>query len=123
MSSFLSETSGHSNFHVWLFPLSLIIFEIESCSVSPTLCHPMDYTVHGLLQARILEWVAVTLSRGSFQPRDRIHVLTLQAGSLPAEPPGKSKNIREGSLSLLQWIFPTRNQTRVSYIAGGFFTS
>ena len=37
----------------------------QSC---PTLCDPMDYTVHGILQARILEWVA--LSRGSSQPRD-----------------------------------------------------
>ena len=30
-----------------------------------TLCNPMDYTVHGILQARILEWVAVPFSRGS----------------------------------------------------------
>ena len=36
----------------------------------PTLCHPMDYTVHEILQARILEWVAVPFSRGSSQPRD-----------------------------------------------------
>ena len=39
----------------------------QSC---PTLCNPMDYTVHGILQARIPEWVAVPFSRGSFQPRD-----------------------------------------------------
>ena len=32
---------------------------------------PMDYTIHGVLQARILEWVAFPFSRGSFQPRDR----------------------------------------------------
>ena len=35
-----------------------------------TLCNPMDYTVSGILQARILEWVAFPYSRGSFQPRD-----------------------------------------------------
>ena len=35
-----------------------------------TLCNPMDYTVHGILQARILEWVAIPFSRGSSQPRD-----------------------------------------------------
>ena len=35
-----------------------------------TLCEPMDYTVHGILQARILEWVAFPFSRGSSQPRD-----------------------------------------------------
>ena len=39
----------------------------QSC---PTLCDPMDYTVHGVLQATILEWVALLFSRGSSQPRD-----------------------------------------------------
>ena len=34
------------------------------------LCDPMDYTVHGILQARILEWVAFLFSRGSSQLRD-----------------------------------------------------
>ena len=34
------------------------------------LCHPMDYTVHEILQARILEWVAFSFSRWSSQPRD-----------------------------------------------------
>jgi len=35
-----------------------------------TLCDPMDYTVHGILQATILEWVAFPFSRGSSKPRD-----------------------------------------------------
>ena len=39
-----------------------------------TLRDPMDYTVHGILQARILEWVAVPFSRGSSQPRDGTQV-------------------------------------------------
>ena len=43
----------------------------QSC---PTLCDPMDYTVPGILQAGILEWVAFPFSRGSSQPRDRIQV-------------------------------------------------
>ena len=38
------------------------------------LCNPMDYRVHGILQARILEWVAFLFSRGSSQPRDRTQV-------------------------------------------------
>ena len=38
------------------------------------LCDPMDYTAHGILQARILEWVAFPLSRGSSQPRDQTQV-------------------------------------------------
>ena len=43
----------------------------QSC---PTLGNPMDSTVHGILQARILEWVAVPFSRGSSQPRDQTEV-------------------------------------------------
>ena len=43
----------------------------QSC---PTLCDPMDHTVHGILQVRILEWVAFPFSRGSSQPRDRTQV-------------------------------------------------
>ena len=42
-----------------------------------------------ILQARILEWVAVPFSRGSFQSRDQTQSPTLQVDSLPAEPPGK----------------------------------
>ena len=66
--------------------------ESESCSVQ--LCDPMDWsppgsTVHGISQARILEWVAIPFSRGSSRPRDQTQVSTLQADSLPSEPPGK----------------------------------
>ena len=39
-----------------------------------TLCDPMDYTVHGILQARILEWVVVRFSRLSSQPRNQTQV-------------------------------------------------
>ena len=45
----------------------------------------MDYTVHGILQDRILEWITISFSRGSSQPRSP----TLQADSLPAELPEK----------------------------------
>ena len=39
-----------------------------------TLCDPMEYTVHGILQARILEWLAFPFSRVSFQTRDQTQV-------------------------------------------------
>ena len=39
-----------------------------------TLCNPMDYTVYGLLQAKILEWVVFPFCTGSSQPRDRTQV-------------------------------------------------
>ena len=45
-------------------------------------------------------------------PWDRTQVSRLQAGSLPAEPPGKPKNTGLGSLSLLQWIFPTQKSSQ-----------
>ena len=70
-----------------------------------TLCDPMNYTVHGILQARILEWVAIPFCRGSSQSRDRT---SLQVDSLPAEPQGKPRNTGVGSLPLLQRIFPTQ---------------
>ena len=39
-----------------------------------TLCDPMNYTVHGILQAGILEWVAIPFSKGSSQLRDGTQV-------------------------------------------------
>ena len=57
---------------------------IQSC---PTLCDPMDCTTHGILQARILEWVAFPFSRGPPQPRDWTQVLPVD--SLLSEPLGK----------------------------------
>ena len=81
--------------------LCLYAKSLQSC---PTLCNTMDCSplsssVHGILQARILEWVA-TPSRGSLRPRDGtcvsclLHLLCLlywQVGSLPLAPPGKPK--------------------------------
>ena len=72
------------------------------------MCDPLNYTVHGVLQARILEWVALPFSRGSSQPRDRTQVSCIEVDSLPAEPQGKPKNTGVGSLSLLQVIFLTQ---------------
>ena len=74
----------------------------------PALCNPMDYTVLGILQAQILEWVPFPspgdLPNSGTEPRSP----TLQVDCLPAEPPGKPKNIGVGILSLLQQIFLTQ---------------
>ena len=66
---------------------------VQSC---PTLCDPMNCSlpgssVRGILQARILEWVAMLSSRGSSQPRDLTGSSALQADSLLSEPLGKPK--------------------------------
>ena len=66
---------------------------IESESKSPsfvsTLCDRMDYTVHGILQARILEWAAFPFFRDLPNPGIEPKSPTLQADSLPAESQGK----------------------------------
>ena len=82
----------------------------QSC---PTLCNPMYYTIHGILQVRILEWVPVSPSPGDLpNPGIKPWSLTLQGNSLPAEPSGKPKNTEVGSLSLLQWIFLTQESNQ-----------
>ena len=64
----------------WLqSPSAEILSESEFTQSCPTLCNPMDCSppgssVHGILQARVLEWVAISFSRGSSRPRDRIQV-------------------------------------------------
>ena len=66
----------------------------KGAQLSPSLrdpmdCISMDYTVHGILQARILEWVAFPFSGGSSHPGIEPRAPTLQADSLPAELSGK----------------------------------
>ena len=60
---------------------------LQSCPTlfDPVDCSPAGSSVHGILQTRILQWVAIAFSRGSSQPRSP----ALQMDSLPSEPPGK----------------------------------
>ena len=48
--------------------------DVNVTQLCPTLRDPIDYTVHGILQARILEWVDFPFSRGSSQAKDRTQV-------------------------------------------------
>ena len=54
--------------------------EVKVAQSCPTLCDPMNYTLYGTLQARILEWVALPFSRGSSQPRDQTQVSHIAGG-------------------------------------------
>ena len=104
------------------------------------LCNSMDYTIHGILQARIPKWVAVPFSRGSSQPRDWIQLSSLAgeyfgnesescsivSNSLqphrlynPWNSPGQ--NTRVGSSSLLQGIFSTQGLSPGLLHCGGMF--
>ena len=60
----------------------------------PTLCSPMDCsppgsTVHGISQARIPDWDAISFSRGPSWPRDWTHISCMAGGFFATEPPGK----------------------------------
>ena len=62
---------------VWgalLFTLLSNYLKVKVTQLSLTLCDPMDCIVHGILQARILKWVAVPSSSGSSQSRDQTQI-------------------------------------------------
>ena len=67
------------------WPCAVIFLVAQLC---PTLCDPMDcslpgFSVHGIFQARILKWVAISFSRGSSRPRGQLVSSAWQADSLP----------------------------------------
>ena len=82
--------------------------ESESHSVVSDSVTPWIYTVHGILQARILD----PLLQGIFPTQGSNPSAASQADSLPAEPQGKPNNTGVGSLSLLQQIFTTQELNR-----------
>ena len=65
--------------HVWRTAECIELYAAKLCQLCPTLCDPIDSSplgssVYGILQARILEWVAIPFSRGSSQPKDGTRV-------------------------------------------------
>ena len=82
----------------------------QSCLI---LCDPVDQSppdssVHGILQARVLEWVAISFSRDLSNPGIKPRAPALQTDSLPSEPPGKPKYCM---LSLMYGILKNRVET------------
>ena len=76
-------------------------FEVLVAQSYLTLCDPMDSSlpassVRGILQARILEWAAISFSRGSSQPRNEPWSPAWQAHSLLSEPPRKQYTLKIG---------------------------
>ena len=123
--STVTETSTNI---LWMFFKHLLVLCTESTRVKvtqscPTLCIPMDCRVQGILQARILEWVAFSFSRGSSQPRNWTQVPHCRRILYQLS--------HKGNPRILEWVaYPfsrgsswPRNQTGVSGIAGRFFTS
>ena len=68
---------------------SMLIMKVKVVQSYPILCNPMDCTVHGILQAKILEWAAVPFSRELPNPGIELGSPSLQVDSLPVELPGK----------------------------------
>ena len=97
--------------------------KVKVAQSSPTFCNPMHYAVHGILQARILEWVAFPFSRGSPQRRDRTQVSRVAGGFFTSW--------AKESQRILEWVtYPFSSgsswpwsRTGVTCIAGGFFTN
>ena len=112
--------------YIYMYIYSVVKISVtQSC---PTLCNTMDYSppgssVHGILQARILEWVAILFSRKCSQLRESnldlqhcmqiLHHLSHQ---------GRSKNTGVGRHSLSKRSSWPRGQTQDFSIAGRFFT-
>ena len=87
--------------------------KVKIAQLCPTLCNPMDYTVC-MEFSRPEYWSGQPFPspRGLPNPGIEPRSPTLQVDSLPAEPQGKPKNTGMGSLSLLQWIFPTQESNQ-----------
>ena len=75
--------------NTYCFIFRVLPFEVKFTQSCPTLATPWTVapgsSVHGILQARILEWVAISFSRGHSQPRIEPESPALQADSLPTE--------------------------------------
>ena len=69
---------------IYVLPLMCIKVKVKVSRSCPTLCNPMEYVIHGTLQARILEWVVFPSSRGSSQPRDQTRVSCITGGFFPS---------------------------------------
>ena len=93
---------------------------VQSC---PALCNPMNYTVHGILQARILEWAAFPFSRGSSHPRDGTQVSCITGGFFTSRATRESQEYWNGQPIPSAADLPDPGiEPRVSCIARGFFT-
>ena len=93
------------------------VFEMDALVIKGSsrvwLCNPTDYnlpvsSVHGLFQARILEWVSISFSRGSSWPRDQTCISCIVGIFFTTEPPGKpnrcSKNAKFGPEQFLKTL-------------------
>ena len=107
LTSYLLEFWSDSKL---LVCVCVCVLVIQSCS---TLCDPLDCSplgsfVHGILQARMMKWIAIPFSRGSSHPKIKSRSPKLQADPLLSEPPGKPLNYLGKWNSFLQHALSSR---------------
>ena len=68
---------------------TVLVAQLCPTLCEPTNCSPPSFSVHGILQTRILEWISIPFSRGSSQPRNPTWVSCIAVDSLSSEAPGK----------------------------------
>ena len=96
------QSYGFSNSHVWMWELDHKESWKWSCSVVSDSFLPGS-SLHGILQARILEWVAISLSRESSRPRDRTQVFRIPGRCFKLWATGEAEHWRIDAFELRCW--------------------
>ena len=92
--------------------------EVKFMQLCLILCDPMDYTVHEILQTKMLEWVAFPFCRGSSQPRDRTQVSCIVGRFFTSWATREERILEWIAYPFSRGSFSPRNWTRVFCIAG-----
>ena len=92
----------------------------DSCS--PMDCNPPGSSVHGISQARILEWVAISFSRDTSQSRDQTYISCITGRFFTTEPPGKPEAITLKLKKRKKKRQPLKERTRGVDVPASFFS-
>ena len=132
--NFLNNTEHEKPTVSQLASCTMVCSPSKICLLAQSLSHvwlfATPWSVHGILQARTMEWIAIPFSRGAFWPRDQSRISCIAGRFFTSEPPGKPKH-QVFQARILEWVaFPfcrrssqPRDWTQVSHTADGFFTS
>ena len=91
--------------HKWVDFFLKVCMRVQSCPMlyNPMNCSPPGSSVRGISQGRIQEWVTISSSRGSFQPRNLTCVACTAEGFFATEPPGKPFSRAPTALAMQGW--------------------
>ena len=90
---------------IWIWKWSP---SVMSDSLRPTDCNLPGSSIHGIFQARVLEWGAISFSRGSFQPRDWTRVSSIAARLFTVWATREAldmNQVRKKKVSLMGWLY------------------